>query len=83
MRLKQERQISSKKDVHTSMEVRVAASESSHTSAGPRYKIVVDNVGVALAVAVARNITATAAPVVDNLCGKCQSIISSGPTHNW
>lgn len=81
--MEQERQVSLKINVHTSMEVCVAASESSHTSAGPRYKIVVDYVGVALAVAVARDVTASAAPVVDNLRGKRQLIISSGPTHKW
>ena len=56
------------------MEVGISARESSHASARSRDKVVVDNVGVALAVTVTCDVSTAPAPVVHDLRG-CQSTL--------
>ena len=54
------------------MEVGISARESSHAGARSRDKVVVDNVGIALAIAISSDVSTTSTPVIDDLIG-CQS----------
>lgn len=49
------------------MEIRVASRKGRHAGTRAGNEIVVDDVGVALAVAITSNVATAAAPVIDNL----------------
>lgn len=62
-----------RKLVLTGVEVRVAPSERRHACARSRYVIVVDDVGIAVTLAVPSDVAAAAAPVVHDLVRKLAS----------
>jgi len=56
-----------RKREHTAVEVSVTSRKRRHARAGPRDEVIIDNIRVALPVAVACDVATAAAPVVDDL----------------